>query len=37
MNIRQTPDAAGIEAGLDAIEQQLGKYGLKRKEITKGR
>ena len=37
MNIRQTPDTAGIDAGLDAIEQQLGKYGLKKKEITKAR
>ena len=37
MNIRQTPDVSGIAAGLDTIEQRLGKYGLKKKEITKAR
>ena len=37
MHIRQTPDVSGIAAGLDTIEQRLGKYGLKKKEITKAR
>ena len=37
MVIRQTPDVSGIAAGLDILEQQLEKYGLKKKEITKAR
>ena len=37
MHIRHTPDVSGIAAGLDTIEQRLGKYGLKKKEITKAR
>ena len=37
MVIRQTPDVSGIAAGLDILEQQLEKYGLKKKEIMKAR
>ena len=37
MHVRQTPDISGIAAGLDTIEQKLGKYGLTKKEITKAR
>lgn len=37
MRIKQTPDTAGMEKGLDAIEQRLAAYGLKQKEITKAR
>lgn len=35
MMLKLTPDASGIQKALDAIEQRLAKYGLKKKEISK--
>lgn len=35
MLLKLTADAAGIASGMDAIEKQLEKYGLKQKEIIK--
>ena len=35
MLLKLNADAAGIAAALDAIEQKLTRFGLKRKEITR--